>query len=151
MEYFLMKPYEDGCKLKVVNNDPDIIICKVTKKGDMPDFAIHPIPLISDRFKELLEQYLPSMEFSPCLLEGKGKPDFWAFTPRELDTELAVYEPDGSVKAVAPMGFLPIFAVPNYKKVSYVVNRALAESLLRRGYVNVTLERIETLEVEDER
>ncbi len=38
--------------------------------------------------------------------------------------------------------------VPNYKKVSYVVNLPLAESLLRRGYVNMELERIETVEAE---
>ena len=43
------------------------------------------------------------------------------------------------------MGLLPVFLVPNYKKVSYVINLALAESLLRRGYVNLGLERIETL------
>ena len=43
------------------------------------------------------------------------------------------------------MGLTPIFMVPNYKKVSYVVNLALAESLLRRGYVNLGLERIETM------
>ena len=40
---------------------------------------------------------------------------------------------------------MPLFMVPNYKKVSYVINLALAECLLRRGYLNLELERIGTL------
>lgn len=143
MEYFLLKPHTGGCKLKRVNQDPDILICKMVKTGDFPDFTLQPVPLISDRFKELLEQYLPSMRFIPCLLEGEGKADFWQ--PQLKELEAAQFWPDGTVKAVAYAGLLPIFSIPNYKKASYVVNLMLAESLLRRGYVNLELERIETL------
>ena len=67
------------------------------------------------------------------------------FHPKEQAPEEAQFSPDGSVSAVRPMGLTPIFMVPNYKKVSYVVNLALAESLLRRGYVNLGLERVETM------
>ncbi len=145
MEYFLMKPFEGGCRFKIINHDKDILICRMTKKGEAPDFTIHPCPLISDRFKELLEQYLPGLDFTPCVMEGEEKPDYWAFHPREQAAEDARFRPDGSVSAVRSMGLMPVFMVPNYKKVSYVINLALAESLLRRGYVNLELERIETL------
>lgn len=145
MEYFLLKPHTGGYKLKQVNQDPDILICKAVKQGDMPDFTLHPVPLISDRFKVLLEQYLPAMEFVPCLLEGEGKADFWQPKLKVLGVEQAEYWPDGTVKAVPCLGLQPIVSIPNYKKVSYVVNLMLAESLLRRGYVNLELERIETL------
>ena len=145
MEYFLLKPFEGGCRMKMKNHDKDILICSMEKKGEEPDFTLSPCPLISNRFKELLEQYLPNMDFIPCVMEGREKPDFWAFHPKEQAVENARFCPDGSVSAVKPMGLLPVFLVPNYKKVSYVINLALAESLLRRGYVNLGLERIETL------
>lgn len=145
MEYFLLKPFEGGCRVKIKNHDKDILICSIAKKGEEPDFTLSPCPLISNRFKELLEQYLPDMEFTPCVIEGTEKPDFWAFHPKEQTVDHARFLPDGAVSAVEPMGLLPVFVVPNYKKVSYVINLALAESLLRRGYVNLGLERIETL------
>ncbi len=145
MEYFVMKPFTGGCRLKIVNQDPDILICNVTKKGELPDFTLRPCLLISDRFKELLEQFLPSMDFTPCVREGEGDPFLWSFRPPALDAELAGFREDGSVSAVQPMGLMPVFMVPNYKKISYVINLALAESLLRRGYLNLELERIGTL------
>lgn len=145
MEYFLMKPFEGGCRLQIIRKDPDILIGKVAKKGDLPDFTLHPCPLISNRFKELLEQYLPSMNFIPCVLEGESQPDFWTFKLQEPDQRHARFRPDGSVCAVEPVGLLPVFMVPNYKKDSYVINLALAESLMRRGFVNLELERIDTL------
>lgn len=145
MEYFLMKPFAGGCKLKIVNHDKDILLCAVTKKGELPDFALRPCPLISNRFKELLEQYIPSMDFTPCVIEGEGSPALWSFQPVLQEVSRARFRQDGSVSAVQPMGLWPLFTVPNYKKVSYVINLALAESLLRRGYVNLELERIETI------
>lgn len=145
MEYFVMKPFAGGCRLKIVNHDQDILICNVTKKGELPDFTIRPCLLISNRLKELLEQFLPSMDFTPCVREGEGDPILWSFRPPELEMESARFREDGSVSAVRPMGLTPVFMVPNYKKISYVINLALAESLLRRGYLNLELERIETL------
>lgn len=142
MEYFLLKPFEGGCRFKIINHDKDILICRMTRKGEGPDFTLNPCPLISNRFKELLEQYLRDMDFIPCVIEGKETPDYWAFRPKEQAVENARFRPDGSVSAVCPMGLTPIFTVPNYKKVSYVINLALAESLLRRGCVNLELERI---------
>ena len=148
MEYFLMKPYQGGQAIRQVNHDKEVMVFRVTKKGDAPDFTMRPRPLISNRFKELMEQYLPDMEFIPCVEEETGEPRFWMFHPKEQPPEEAQFSPDGSVCAVRPMGLTPIFMVPNYKKVSYVVNLPLAESLLRRGYVNMELERIETVEAE---
>ncbi len=145
MEYFLMKPFEGGGRVKILNHDKDIFICSMSKKGELPDFTLHPCPLISDRVKELLEQFLPSMDFTPCVLEGEGVPILWSFQPAVLEEEGAVFREDGSVSAVRPMGLMPLFMVPNYKKVSYVINLALAECLLRRGYLNLELERIGTL------
>lgn len=147
MEYFLLKPFEASLSLKLVNHDPDILICKITKQGEMPDFTLHPVPLISDRFKELLEQYMPSMDFTPCLIEGRGKADFWRPEVKDLEVSRAQFWPEGVVKAVPNLGVLPIVRIPNYKKVSYVINLALAESLLRRQYVNLELEKLETWEV----
>ncbi len=145
MEYFLLKPFEGGCRFKIINQDKDILICSMTRKGEAPDFTLHPCPLISNRFKELLEQYLRDMDFIPCVMEGEETPDYWAFHPKEQAVENARFRPDGAVSAVCSMGLTPIFIVPNYKKVSYVINLALAESLLRRGYVNLGLERLEKM------
>lgn len=142
MEYFLLKPFQGGCKIKIINKDTDILICKIVKDGDMPDFTLNPRPLISDRFKNLLEQYLPNMDFTPCIVEGKGEPDFWTFDPKELSADQAEYELDGAVKALSYTGLYPVFLVPNYKKPSYIVNLALAESMLRRGFLNLELIRI---------
>ena len=100
MEYFVMKPFAGGCRLKIVNQDPDILICNVTKKGELPDFTLRPCLLISDRFKELLEQFLPSMDFTPCVREGEGDPFLWSFRPPALDAELAGFREDGSVSEI---------------------------------------------------
>ena len=92
-----------------------------------------------------LEQYLRDMDFIPCVIEGEETPDYWAFHPKEQAVKNARFRPDGAVSAVCSLGLTPIFIVPNYKKVSYVINLALAESLLRRGYVNLGLERLEKM------
>lgn len=145
MEYFLLKPFQGGMKLRKVGKNRDFLSCSVVRKGELPDFTMSPEPLISNRLKELIEMYLPSMEFGPCILEGGDGPELWTLQVKEADTSQALYRPDGSVSAVSPMGRIPIFMVPNYKKISYIVNLALAESILRRGFVNLGLERIETL------
>ena len=98
MEYFLLKPFEGGCRFKIVNHDKDILICSMVKKGEAPDFTLHPCPLISNRFKELLEQFLRDMDFIPCVIEGQDQPDYWGFHPKEQDVKKARFGPDGSVK-----------------------------------------------------
>lgn len=149
MEYFLLNPFQGGLRLKKLEKTKDYLSCKPVRKGDMPDFTLNPEPLVSNRLKELIEMYLPSMEFGPCILEGGDGPELWTFQVKEADAKRALYRPDGTVRAVAPMGRMPIFTVPNYKKISYIVNLALAESMLRRGYVNLGLEKIETLGGDD--
>lgn len=150
MEFYLLKPYEGNGRLKLINRDTDILIGRQVKEGELPDFIVKPLPLISDRVKLLLEQYLPSMEFTPFLLEGKDTPEMWGFHPKPLDGKQARYDVDGTVEALCYRGLLPVFTIPNYKKISYVVSLALAESLLRRGFVNLGLKRLNTFEVQGE-
>lgn len=145
MEYFRMMPFEEGNRIKIVNKDPDLLICRIGGDGEIPDFTQQPVPLISTRFKELLEKYLPAMDFKPCLEEGKSEPSLWTFEPKELPAPQARFAQDGAVLAVGGIGLYPAVRVANYKKDSYLISLALAESLLRRGIVNLELERIETL------
>ena len=107
--------------------------------------------LVSDRVKLLLEQYLPEQEWQTCAFVDPQKQEqetFWflppiSYVPEDvgfangLPCSVTVNNDDFAEKSSG------IFYIPNPKGTPFViVHLSVAESILRRGFCGLLLERL---------
>ena len=108
--------------------------------------------LVSDRMKLLLEQYLLEQEWQPCAFvdpQKKAEKTFWFLPPLSYQPEQVTYASNGLPCAVfvKEEDFAKkspgIFFLKNPKGSPFViVHLSVAESILRRGYCGLELQRI---------
>ena len=105
--------------------------------------------LVSDRVKLLLEQYLPEQEWQPCaFVDPQEQETFWflppiSYVPEDisftngLPCSVTINDEDFAEKSSG------IFYIPNPKGTPFViVHLSVAESILRRGFCGLILERL---------
>ncbi|KGR87811.1 hypothetical protein [Lysinibacillus boronitolerans] len=127
----------------------------VLEKGEMvyTDLIEKPIMLISDAVKQLVEKYVPNMPFKAVVLTDMPKlmqTLYWLVIPprvRCLSTQTE-FHLDGTLKKLvideqlaAPYSF---FQIEGIKEQFIVVNIELAESILRRDFRGIRLQKIQT-------
>ena len=108
--------------------------------------------LVSDRMKLLLEQYLLEQEWQPCAFvdpQKKAEKTFWFLPPLSYQPEQVTYASNGLPCAVCVKqedfaNKSPgISCLQNPKRSPLVlVHLSVAESILRRGYCGLELQRI---------
>lgn len=127
----------------------------VLEKGEMvyTDFIEKPIMLISDAVKQLVEKYVPNMPFKAVVLTDMPKlmqTLYWLVIPPRVRCLSAQTEfhLDGTLKKLvideqlaAPYSF---FQIEGIKEQFIVVNIELAESILRRDFRGIRLQKIQT-------
>jgi len=127
----------------------------VLEKGEMvyTDFIEKPIMLISDAVKQLVEKYVPNMPFKAVVLTDMPKlmqALYWLVIPPKVRCLSAQTEfhLDGTLKKLvideqlaAPYSF---FQIEGIKEQFIVVNIELAESILRRDFRGIRLQKIQT-------
>lgn len=127
----------------------------VLEKGEMvyTDLIEKPIMLISDAVKQLVEKYVPNMPFKAVVLTDMPKlmqTLYWLVIPPKVRCLSAQTEfhLDGTLKKLvideqlaAPYSF---FQIEGIKEQFVVVNIELAESILRRDFRGIRLQKIQT-------
>lgn len=127
----------------------------VLEKGEMvyTDLIEKPIMLISDAVKQLVEKYVPNMPFKAVVLTDMPKlmqTLYWLVIPPRVRCLSAQTEfhLDGTLKKLvideqlgAPYSF---FQIEGIKEQFIVVNIELAESILRRDFRGIRLQKIQT-------
>lgn len=108
--------------------------------------------LLSDRLKQVIEQYLPEQLWRPCVFihpQKKEQKTFWFLPPLPYQPKQVTFAPNGLPAAVfiekqdfakkAP-GILRIRSPKG--AVSVIVHLSVAESILRRGICGLELVRL---------
>lgn len=124
------------------------------RQSDYVDFIERPVALLSDKLKQLIERYEPRCSFKPVILaeiaKGKQTPYWLAIPPKVscLAPETS-FQQDGTLKNLvideALAAPYPFFQVEGIHETFLVINIELAESILRRGFRGITLQRVDTI------
>ncbi|WP_042473902.1 hypothetical protein [Bacillus ndiopicus] len=124
------------------------------KHHDYIDFIERPVALFSDAFKQLLEKYEPSLPRKPVILadiQNMKQTPYWLIIPPKVaclapETQFHL---DGSVKKLVLDEVLaapyPFFQIEGIHENYFVLNIELAESILRRGFRGLYLQKVETI------
>ena len=104
--------------------------------------------LISDELKNLMEMYLPKLEYESVKKEGKI---FWKFNPPVYEGCGVEYNNDIISKISFISNTIPLaFTISSPKRKYVIVRLAIVESILRRGILGLKFRRISTKKQEDE-
>ncbi|GIO29008.1 MULTISPECIES: serine protease [Paenibacillus] len=115
------------------------------------DYIDRPMPLLSDRVKRLVELYMPELRWRSVILTDMRRVRqevYWMTSlPRLrcLSADSEFYR-DGGLKRLVLEGkrnFRPLFEVDGIRERVWIVNLALAESLLRRDVYGIHFAEVE--------
>ena len=116
------------------------------------DFIERPIPLLSDKLKQLIAKFLPRQKYHPVGIFDmiQMRQDvYWLMIPQRLNClspQSEFYRNDTLKRLVIDRtraGKAPLFQLDGIRETIIVVNLALAESILRRDFNGLKLKKIE--------
>lgn len=123
------------------------------KHNDYIDFIQSPMKLLSDDLKKLVEKYDSTLPMHPVVLidQKKGQQSvYWRFLPPEIDclSDQSEFHPGGLIKKLVideePARLFPMFTVNGIREQFVIINLALAESILRRSFRGIHLQKVQT-------
>jgi len=110
------------------------------------DFIEHPLPLVTDTVKTLLEKYQTNIFFKPVLLTDLKRMRqelYWLIIPPSISclADESVYNVNGTLKKmVLDSGKLKrakIFTIKGIMENYIIVRLDVAESLIRRNFIGI--------------
>jgi hypothetical protein len=122
--------------------------------GEYGDFVAGPVPIVSERLKQLYQKFDSQIFFKPLVLADVTRMRqelYWLMNPPDCDCIAAESEfnKDGTVKRLvidqAKTEGKWIFKAAGILERLIVVNLGVAECMLRRDFYGVKLQRIATL------
>lgn len=144
---------KSGMQMTLSQEDdaPLFLAIQLHSQSMFPDFLEYPVPLVSNRMKALLEKYVPGIEWRAAILtdlKEARQEVYWVLRPPEEDclSDSTERYPDRTLKhLVLQYGkdLSPIFQIAEVMEPYIFINLALAESLLRRPFIGIRLERVE--------
>ncbi len=117
------------------------------------DFIERPLPLLSDKLKQLVIKYVPNMPVTSVVLVDRKQmrlEPYWLMMPPRIDclSEKSEFHLDGTLKKLviderkaAPYH---LFKVLGIREDFILINLMLAESILRRDFDGICLKKVET-------
>lgn len=127
--YFLMEPLESEENMELID-------------------YIAEENLISDRLKNLIEMYLPKLEYESV---KKDKKTFWKFNPPVYEGCSVEYNNGTISKILFISNTIPLaFTICSPEKKYVMVRLAMAESILRRGILGLKFTRMNSDKQESE-
>ncbi|AKF92343.1 hypothetical protein [Brevibacillus laterosporus] len=116
------------------------------------DFIQRPIPLLSDRLKQLVVKYVPKMLCKAVVLadrEQMRQDLYWVFVPPRVNclSDRAEFYQDNTIKRLIldqnKIGRRSYFQIDGIREEHLVVNLGLAESILHRDFTGIQLQKAE--------
>jgi hypothetical protein len=111
------------------------------------DFIEHPLPLVTDKVKSLLEKYQPNSFFKPVILADLRRMRqevYWLMIPPSISCLAAesVFNADGTLEQMVldsgKIGRMRVFSIKGIMENYIIVRLDVAESLLRRDAAGIT-------------
>lgn len=120
--------------------------------GTFLDYLQRPVPLWSDQLKHHLETCLKKIKAQPVILTDlkrlKQEP-YWIVLPPVIHcaSPASVYRKDGTLQRLVIQDErvnYPMFKVGGIREDMTIVNLAIAESMLRRGFTGIKYVRVDS-------
>ncbi|MBP1172898.1 hypothetical protein JOD82_003470 [Paenibacillus sp. 1182] len=132
-------------------DDPLFLAVHTDSRTVYPDLLEFPLPLVSDRLKALLEKYMPGLKWKAAVLtnfQQVRQEVYWVLRPPMVDCLSAQTEwyPNDTLKhLVLKPGDIPssVFRIVGLIEPHIYIHLAVAESLLRRSFTGIRVQRIE--------
>lgn len=173
MEYFIISqdiaipdPVQPVGILKVIDRDlikPENIQkmdelavqfeIKENSRAVYVDFIESPVPLVSDRLKEILSRYEERIFFKPVLLadiRNTRQDVYWLLVPDSIEclSDKSEFNKNGTIKNLVlderKVRFRKVFKVKGILENLIIIRLDVAESLLRREFTGIKLKKAET-------
>ncbi|WP_043922594.1 hypothetical protein [Paenibacillus terrae] len=132
-------------------DDPLFLAVHTDSRTVYPDFLEFPLPLVSDRMKALLEKYMPGLEWRAAILtdfQQARQEVYWVLRPPMVDllsSQTEWYPNDTLKRLILRQGEMepPVFRIEGLIEPHIYIHLAVAESLLRRSFTGIRVQRIE--------
>lgn len=142
--------------LKNVSSDfeskPTVFYIKEKPDFRNTDFIQNPIPLVSDKFKKIIEEYQSETLFKPVILADKKRMKQYLYSiaaPRKVDclSSNTEFNKTGSVKklVIKTDYFFAknVFMLNGIIEDFLIISQEVAEKILRENFDGIILEKIE--------
>jgi hypothetical protein len=125
---------------------------KENSKAIYVDFIENPVPLVSDKLKDILEKYEERIFFKPILLADikKSRQDvYWLLVPDSIEclSDKSEFNKNDTIKRIVldekKVKYRKVFKVKGILENLIIVRLDVAESILRRGFTGITLKKVE--------
>jgi hypothetical protein len=116
------------------------------------DFIEKPVPLLSDRGKQIIEKYVPKLYVKSVVLKDMKQLRqelYWLIVPPRIDclSEQSEFYKDGTLKRLvideSKAAPYKIFKVEGIMEEYILIRLDVAESLLRRDFTGIRLKKVE--------
>ncbi|KJD46851.1 hypothetical protein [Paenibacillus terrae] len=132
-------------------DDPLFLAVHTDSRTVYPDFLEFPLPLVSDRLKALLEKYMPGLEWKAAILTDfqQARQDvYWVLHPPMVDclsAQTEWYPNDMLKRLILRQGEMEssVFRIEGMIEPHIYIHLAVAESLLRRSFTGIRVQRVE--------
>ena len=135
----------------------DKLDCQFSMKEKSTNEAIDviekPIRLVSDRLKKLMKAHIPSLPTKSVVLVDKKNGSqllYWILIPETVAcfSNQTEFHPDGTIKTLVIEEDVakpyPIFKIEGVRENVLIINLAVAESILRRSFYGIRLQKVAT-------
>lgn len=151
MDYYVMEQIQKLPSMeKEIVEDLDATIYKVhdLRKLKSLDY-IKSMDIISNRFKQLLDLFLPERAWRPCVFVDTEKVEqeaFWHLSIEDYMPEEVEFHNDGFIfKIKVSMDTPRIFRLKHKRGTFIIVHVSIAESVLRRNILGLEFMPIQTM------
>jgi hypothetical protein len=116
------------------------------------DFIEKPVPLLSDRCKQIIEKYVPKLYVKSVVLKDMKRLRqelYWLIVPPRIDclSEQSEFHKDGTLKRLvideSKAAPYKIFKIEGIMEEYILISLDVAESLLRRDFTGIRLKKVE--------
>ncbi|WP_438497074.1 hypothetical protein [Paenibacillus sp. IHBB 3054] len=140
-----------GAGAQAEDETPLFLAVHMDQRTVYPDFLEFPLPLVSDRMRALLAQYMPGLAWKSAILSDirQARQDaYWVLRPPVVEclSPQTLWYPNGTLKhLVLRHGDIqaPVFRISGLMEPYIYIQLAVAESLLRRSFTGIGVQRVE--------
>lgn len=146
------KAIDKNIDTKAEDEMPVQFYIKEKKENEYVDYIDGQAPLISDKLKYIFEKFQEDIFLKPAVLADikRMKQDlYWIMIPQAVEclSPKAEFNKNGTLKKLVidetKIGFTKIFKVDGILENLIIISLDLAESILRRDFIGIKLERVE--------
>ena len=139
-------------RLQELDDWPVQLYIKEKETNSYVDFIEKPIPLISDKLKQVFEMYGEDIFYKPVMLadvKNMKQSLYWLCIPKDIEclSYQSEFKMDGSLRKLVisekKVNFHKIFRITEVLEYNVILNQAVAESILRRDFYRITLKKID--------